>query len=127
MEAIDELDTRVAPAGLVRFQVLGAFSLLAGITYVDRSCISQAASQIRADLGLNDWQMGMIFSAFTLAYALFEIPTGWLGDAIGPRKVLVRVVLWWSLFTCLTGLASGFWMLLLIRFAFGAGEAGAFQ
>jgi MFS family permease len=58
---------------------------------------------IAATLGLDDSQKGYVFSAFTLAYALFEIPTGWLGDRVGARKVLVRVVLWWSFFTAATG------------------------
>src|SRR5436190_5621334 len=74
-------------------------SALAVITYVDRVCISQAAPQMRADLGLTATQMGMAFSAFGWAYALCEVPSGWLGDWIGPRKVLLRVVVWWSLFT----------------------------
>src|SRR6476469_9245765 len=64
--------------------------------------------------------------AFTLAYGLFEIPTGRLGDRIGARAVLTRIVIWWSVFTALTGAASGFVSLLVIRFLFGAGEAGAF-
>jgi MFS family permease len=70
--------------------------------------------------------MGWVFSAFTLAYSLFEVPSGWLGDVIGPRRVLTRIVLWWSAFTALTGAAQGLWSLVTIRFLFGAGEAGAF-
>ena len=115
-----------APTGVARYQVLGAFSLLAAITYLDRVCMAQAAGSIREELGLDAGQMSLVFSAFTLGYTLFEVPTGRLGDAIGPRRVLVRVVLWWSLFTALTGWAGGLPALLLIRFAFGAGEAGAF-
>src|SRR5262249_33472744 len=68
----------------------------------------------------------VVFSAFTLAYSLFEVPSGWLGDVMGPRRVLTRIVLWWSAFTMLTGAARGFGSLLAIRFLFGAGEAGAF-
>src|SRR4051812_44168131 len=70
--------------------------------------------------------MGVIFGAFWLAYALFEIPGGWMGDRIGARFTMTRIVLAWSLFTALTGLATGFYSLLLYRFLFGAGEAGAF-
>jgi MFS family permease len=70
--------------------------------------------------------MSLVFSAFTLAYSLFEVPSGWLGDVIGPRRVLTRIVLWWSAFTMLTGAAQGNRSLLAIRFLFGAGEAGAF-
>jgi sugar phosphate permease len=111
---------------VARFQVLGAFSVLAALTYLDRICMAQAAGPIREELGLNARQMSLIFGAFTLGYSIFEVPTGRLGDAIGPRRVLVRVVLWWSLFTALTGWVSGLVPLLLVRFAFGAGEAGAF-
>ena len=61
----------------------------------------------------------------TLAYALFEIPTGWWGDRVGTRRVLTRIVCWWSAFTVLTGFAFSYPSLLVIRFLFGAGEAGA--
>ena len=99
---------------------------LAVIQYLDRVCISQAAPDISADLHLSTAQMGIVFSAFTLAYALFEIPTGWLGDQIGPRKVLLRVVLWWSFFTAATGWAWNYASIVAARFLFGAGEAGCF-
>src|SRR4051794_6533759 len=99
---------------------------LAMITYVDRVCISQAAPFIQKDLGLSDSQMGLAFAAFAWAYAIFEIPGGWLGDWIGPRKVLLRVVLMWSVFTAATGYAWNFGSLVIARFLFGAGEAGCF-
>ena len=70
--------------------------------------------------------MGHAFAAFAWAYALFEIPGGWLGDKIGPRRVLLRIVLWWSLFTAATGWAWSATSLIAIRALFGAGEAGAF-
>jgi MFS family permease len=70
--------------------------------------------------------MGWVFSAFTIAYAVFEIPSGWLGDTLGPRKVLARIVLWWSAFTMATGAVWNYVSLLVARFLFGAGEAGAF-
>jgi sugar phosphate permease len=122
----DEPLPEVEPAGTVRFQVLGAFALLAGLTYFDRICMAMAIAPIRREMGLNDFEVGVVFSAFTLGYAIFEVPAGRLGDAIGPRKVLARVVLWWSMFTALTGWVGGFVALLVVRFAFGAGEAGAF-
>jgi MFS family permease len=100
--------------------------LLAVILYVDRVAISQAAPQISGDLGLSTSQMGWVFSAFTLAYAVFEIPGGYLGDRIGPRRVLLRIVLWWSFFTAATGWAWSWGSLLVTRFLFGAGEAGCF-
>jgi MFS transporter, ACS family, glucarate transporter len=106
---------------LVRF----AFALSV-ITFLDRVCIAAAAAPIREELGLTAIQMGWVFSAFTFAYAFFEIPSGWLGDTIGARKVLTRIVLWWSAFTMATGVAWSFASLLSFRFLFGAGEAGAF-
>jgi len=99
---------------------------LAVITYIDRVCISQAAPSMRRDLGLTPVQMGYAFAAFGWAYALFEVPGGWLGDWIGPRKVLMRVVLWWSFFTAATGWVWGQVSLVITRFLFGAGEAGCF-
>jgi ACS family glucarate transporter-like MFS transporter len=110
----------------VRGRVLALAFLLAVVTYLDRICISAAAPFIMEDLHLTVLQMSAVFSAFTLAYSLFEIPSGWLGDVKGPRRVLTRIVLWWSACTMLTGAARGFQSLLTIRFLFGAGEAGAF-
>src|SRR5579872_191485 len=99
---------------------------LAILSYIDRVCMSQAAPHVSADLGLSKVEMGSIFSAFGLAYALFEIPSGWLGDWMGPRRVLIRIVLWWSTFTALTGAAWSFVSLWVIEFLFGSGEAGGF-
>lgn len=82
--------------------------------------------RIKTDLELTNEQFGWVLGAFALSYALFEVPTGIMGDRIGPRKVLTRVVLWWSFFTALTGAANGLISLLFIRFLFGAGEAGAY-
>ncbi len=110
----------------VRRRVLVFAFLLALVTYLDRVCISAAAPFMMDDLHLSVLQMSAVFSAFTLAYSLFEIPSGWLGDTAGPRRVLTRIVLWWSGFTMLTGAAMGRSSLLAIRFLFGAGEAGAF-
>nr|MCU0341436.1 MFS transporter [Spirosomataceae bacterium] len=89
-------------------------------------CMNVVSKYVKEDLGLNNAQFGYILGAFSLAYALFEIPTGSLGDRLGPRRVLTRVVLWWSGFTALTGAAFGFWYLLIVRFLFGMGEAGAY-
>jgi MFS transporter, ACS family, glucarate transporter len=114
------------PASRVRARVLAFAFLLAVVTYLDRICISAAAPYIMADLHLTVLQMSVVFSAFTLAYSLFEVPSGWLGDVIGPRRVLTRIVVWWSAFTMLTAAARGFQSLVAIRFLFGAGEAGAF-
>jgi MFS family permease len=99
---------------------------LAFIAYLDRACISQAAPFIMREFHLSKIQMGYVFSAFGLSYALFELPSGWLCDRIGPRKVLTRVVLCWSFFTAATGWAWSYTSLLVIRLLFGAGEAGCF-
>jgi MFS transporter, ACS family, glucarate transporter len=109
-----------------RFKVLWLLFFLTNITYLDRLCISAAAPAITSAFNFSPSQMGYIFSAFTLAYAAFEIPSGWLGDYFGTRKALTRIVIWWSIFTALTGAATGFASLLVVRFLFGAGEAGAF-
>ncbi|HJU56529.1 MAG TPA: MFS transporter [Pyrinomonadaceae bacterium] len=112
------------PTG-TRYKVLGLLFALAAITYLDRLCISVAMPNISQEFGLTDVQVGFIFSAFTLTYALFEIPSGWYGDRFGTRKSLTRIVLWWSAFTILTGATVGFYSLLVVRLLFGAGEAGA--
>ena len=112
----------------VRFVVLGFAVTLAAVTYLDRVCIAHAGvtASIQAELGLSDKQMSLVYSAFTLAYALFEMPTGAWGDRVGPRRVLTRIVVWWSSFTIATATVTSYGSLLVIRFLFGAGEAGAF-
>ena len=100
--------------------------VLSFLTYYDRQCIVRAQESIQASLTLSDAQMGLVFGTFWLAYALFEIPGGWMGDRFGARFTTTRIVLAWSLFTVLTGAATGFYSLLVYRFLFGAGEAGAF-
>ena len=109
-----------------RYWVIVFAIILAIIQYVDRVAISQAMPEIAKEMGFTDAQKGAVFSAFALAYALFEIPTGWLGDRIGARKVLIRVVLWWSFFTAATGWAWNHASMVVTRFLFGAGEAGCF-
>lgn len=109
-----------------RYRVLAFLFSLSIITYLDRVCISVVGPRMKKDLDLTNEQFGYVLSAFALAYALFEIPTGSLGDRIGPRRVLTRVVTWWSAFTVLTGTAFNLFYLVLIRFLFGIGEAGAY-
>jgi MFS family permease len=113
-------------AGPARSRVLAFAFALSVITYLDRVSISTAAPYITKELGLTMLQMSVVFSAFTLAYSIFEIPSGWLADTRGARSVLTRIVLWWSAFTMLTGGAWSYGSLLITRFLFGAGEAGAF-
>lgn len=113
-------------ASRVRYLVLTWICSLSVVTYLDRVCISGSAPYIMADLALTPVQMGLAFSSFAVAYALFEVPGGWLGDRIGPRKVITRIVVWWSVFTVFTGLVNRLWSLIVVRFLFGAGEAGAY-
>src|SRR3954462_2988714 len=127
----------------VRYGVLGFACALSMITYLDRVCFGTVAPYIKDEFHLTDSQKGMLFTAFALAYALFEVPSGWLGDVFGPRRTLIRIVLWWSFFIALTAFVGnisgislfgnavpefylyGFYMLIAIRFLFGMGEAGA--
>jgi MFS family permease len=109
----------------VRYRVLAFLAAMTFILYLDRACINQAAPIIKEELHITETQKGWIFGAFTIAYALFEIPAGRWGDRFGSRRIMTRIVLWWSFFTAITGAAFGFGSLLVIRFLFGAGEAGA--
>jgi MFS family permease len=109
----------------VRYRVVAFAVSLAFVTYLDRVCISVLAPAIMRDLELSQIRMSYVFSAFSLAYGAFEIPTAWWADRIGSRAVLARIVGWWSAFTMATAAAFNFTSLLLIRFLFGAGEAGA--
>ena len=104
-----------------------AFALgLAVITYIDRVSLSVAAPLITKELGLSKIQLGWALSMFGWAYALFEVPGGWMGDRIGPRRVLMRIVIWWSFFTAATGWVWNLASLMVTQTLFGAGEAGAF-
>ena len=109
----------------VRYKVLAFGVCLAAITYLDRVCISITGPEIMRELSLSPLQMSFVFSAFTMAYGLFEIPTGWWGDRVGTRRVLTRIVSWWSFFTMATAAAFNYASLLVVRFLFGMGEAGA--
>ena len=131
----------------VRFRILSLVGSLSLLTYLDRICISRLQGEIQRDLGLSDIEMGAVFSAFLVGYALFEIPVGWLSDMWGPRSIILRIVLWWSFFTALTGavfnflpesrlwlplpwgwvaLSWGFVTMIAVRFLFGCGEAGVY-
>ena len=109
-----------------RFRVSILLYFLTLITYLDRITISLVGVRIKAAFHLSNTQFGYVLGAFALAYALFEIPSALLGDRIGQRKVFLRIVLWWSLFTALTGAVNGFISLLLVRFFFGIGESGSY-
>jgi ACS family glucarate transporter-like MFS transporter len=109
-----------------RHRVLILLFFLSIITYLDRVCISVAGPEMQRDLDISPEWWGWVVGVFAISYAAFEIPSGALGDRIGARKVLARIVIWWSGFTAATGAANSLAMLLPIRFLFGAGEAGAY-
>src|SRR4030095_15659491 len=92
-------------ATVVRYRVVALATGLGMITYLDRACIATLAPGIMRDLGLSTIQMGYAFTAFQLAYGLFEIPTAWWADRRGTRSVLARIVLWWSGLTAATAAA----------------------
>jgi ACS family glucarate transporter-like MFS transporter len=136
---MNTLNTPAPPATRVRYTVLLLLCLLAMITYIDRAVIGSAKDDMMASLGRPPTDFFYLLVAFQLAYALFEIPTGWMGDTFGPRRTILRIVLWWSSFIAITGLAGltvtisgyelvliGFTTLVVVQFLFGMGEAGAF-
>src|ERR1044072_7831482 len=108
-----------------RYRVVALATALAMVTYLDRVAIGTLAPGIRKDLGLSAIEMGWVFTAFQLAYGLFEVPTGRWADRVGTRSVLARIVIWWSVMTRATAAAASYAIMLAIRFLFGAGEAGA--
>ncbi len=93
---------------------------------MDRICISAGSELIKSDLGISNQMMGYIFGIFAFGYALFQIPSGYLADRYGPKKMLTVIVLVWSSFTALTGATWNAASMLVMRFLFGVGEAGAF-
>lgn len=132
---LTSLDATVQPTR-VRYGVLGLLCGLSMITYFDRVCFASASSGMAKDFGLSGpEQLKWAYTAFAIAYGAFELPAGWLGDRWGPRGTLLRIVIWWSLFTAATGVVGmkfgtltlgGLTSLIVIRFLFGAGEAGAY-
>src|SRR5579864_164806 len=109
-----------------RWYILGLICLMYLITYLDRVNISTAAPIISKEFGFDKITMGVIFSAFVWAYALFQVPGGWLSDRFGARPVLGTIVAYWSVMTAATAAASGAMSFVVLRFLFGIGEAGAF-
>ncbi len=109
-----------------RWWILFLISLMYLIAYMDRSNISVAQPEIAKQFGLSKTAMGLVLAAFTWAYALGQIPAGWLGDRFGPRKVLAVIMSWWALAAAMTGAAFGLYSLFSARFLLGLGEAGAF-
>src|SRR3974377_950765 len=109
-----------------RWYILVLICVMYLITYLDRVNISTAAPEISKEFGFDKITMGWIFSAFVWAYAIFQVPGGWLSDRFGPRPVLATIVAYWSVMTAATAAATGAVSFIVIRFLFGVGEAGAF-
>ncbi len=109
-----------------RWYILALICLMYLITYLDRVNISTAAPIISKEFGFDKITMGVIFSAFVWAYALFQVPGGWLSDRFGARPVIGTIVAYWSVMTAVTAAASGAASFIVVRFLFGIGEAGAF-
>jgi len=109
-----------------RWYILGLICLMYLITYLDRVNISTAAPVISEEFGFDKITMGAIFSAFVWAYAIFQVPGGWLSDRFGARPVLATIVAYWSVMTAATAAATGAYSFVILRFLFGVGEAGAF-
>jgi ACS family glucarate transporter-like MFS transporter len=127
-------DSPAARPTRVRWRILTLLFAVSVITYIDRLNISVTARQMMPALGLTELQMGQIFSAFVVGYALCQIPGGWLSDRWGPRRILTLAVTWWSIFTAITAIAptlpladrlGGVGTLALVRFLVGVGEAAA--
>lgn len=143
----EPLPDATAATSRVRFQVLALIGSLSLLTYLDRICISRVQGDIQRELSLSDVEMGFVFSAFIAGYAAFLVPIGWLADLWGPKRIILSIVLWWSLFTALTGTVTNFWpgvalwlplpggwmtlswgflAMFMTRFLFGCGEAGVY-
>jgi sugar phosphate permease len=110
----------------VRHRILALAVAAYMITYMDRVVIGTAAPSIQREFGFSLVTIGWILSSFRWGYALFQIPGGWLGDRLGPRRALSVIVTWWSVFTSMTALAWSATSMAVFRFLFGVGEAGAF-
>jgi MFS transporter, ACS family, glucarate transporter len=110
----------------LRHKVLGLLGILSVLTFLDRMAIAVAAPGIQSELRISPQMWGWVLSAYVLANGIFEIPSGWIGDRFGQRGELTRLVAWWSSFTALTAACFGFWQLLVARFLFGLGAAGAY-
>ncbi|MBY0525458.1 MAG: MFS transporter [Gemmataceae bacterium] len=110
----------------VRYEVMAATAVMSLLLYLDRFCISMAVPLLSAEFELTTMEMGLVFSAFFLSYALAQVPAGWLGERLGARVMLSGCVLVWSLMTGLMGLVSSLWQLLIVRLLLGVSQAGAY-
>ncbi|WP_394856400.1 MFS transporter [Staphylococcus saprophyticus] len=107
----------------IRWYFAIAFFIIGVIAYMDRSNISIIAGPMMEDLHLNKTQFGLLASFFSLGYALMQVPSGFLAEKFGSKKMLTIALVWWSAFTILTGVVKNHGMLYAVRFLFGIGEA----
>ena len=121
--AIEMAGTKI---GRVRFSIVAMLFAVTIVNYADRATIAIAGPVLSKDLGFSPVQMGFIFSAFVWAYAMFQVPGGWLSDKLGARGVLASIVTYWSIMTAATAGAFNAVSFIVVRFLFGVGEAGAF-
>jgi len=115
-------------AGKIRFYLTFWLFIISSVAFLDRTNISIAGPQIIKEYGMGNQQLGWVFSAFLIGYAMFQVPSGWLAARYGPRRVLTLSLVWWAVATGLTtlipaGIAHAVLLLVSIRFALGAGEA----
>jgi len=135
---VPQTATREPPAARathVRWVIIGMLAVISGTTYMDRLNLGIAAKYIQDEFAFSNQTMGWVLSAFVLGYALFQVPGGWAGDKIGPRRMLTFAIVWWSVFTALTALApqlplagwfSVGWSFAVVRFLIGVGESAAY-
>ncbi len=128
-------NTKLMAASNVRWKVVGLLGLISALTYIDRLNLSIAGKYIQDEFALSTETMGWVLSAFSLGYALFQVPAGWLGDRFGAKRVITFAIFWWSCFTVATALAPNIrwvswigvvWPFFIIRFLLGIGEGAAF-
>jgi MFS family permease len=109
-----------------RHAVVGLLGVVSVITFLDRMAIAVVGPRIQEDLHISPEKWGWVLSAYVIAYGIFEIPSGALGDRFGQRRELTRIAVWWSAFTALSGACTNFIQLAITRFCFGIGSAGAY-
>ncbi|EGQ3673212.1 MFS transporter [Staphylococcus pseudintermedius] len=110
----------------VRWLFAGVFFLIGVIAYMDRSNISYIAVPMMEDLHLTKAQFGFLGSFFSLGYALMQVPSGFLAEKYGPKKMITIALVWWSAFTIFTGMVKNHGLMFFVRFLFGVGESPMF-
>jgi ACS family glucarate transporter-like MFS transporter len=115
----------------VRYLLIILIFVVSAVVYIDRSNISIAGIYLAQDYGIDNVQLGWVFSSFLLGYAAFQVPAGWLVGKLGPRKTLTFGLVWWSVLSVATALvpptmSHALWVLIGVRFVLGLGESVAY-